>query len=90
MQMRKISAVIAAVFVVWGVELAATAQQQKKLTVYSGREEKIMAPNSLAATVVNNGSTVVAGVNGLRPMFKSSQDYNLPPYYFLLSALFEN
>jgi len=27
--------------------------------------------NPLAATVVNNGSTVVAGVNGLRPMLKS-------------------
>jgi iron(III) transport system substrate-binding protein len=44
MQVRKISAVIAAVFVAWGVALSATAQQQKKLTVYSGREEKIMAP----------------------------------------------
>ncbi|WP_026733229.1 heavy metal translocating P-type ATPase [Fischerella sp. PCC 9605] len=28
--------------------------------------------NPLAATVVNNGSTVVAGVNGLRPMLKST------------------
>ncbi len=26
--------------------------------------------NPLAATVINNGSTVIAGVNGLRPMFK--------------------
>jgi Cu2+-exporting ATPase len=34
--------------------------------------------NPLAATVVNNGSTVVAGVNGLRPMFKSSKQYSLP------------
>lgn len=40
----KIWAVIAAILAIWGVELAATAQQQKKLTVYSGREEKIMVP----------------------------------------------
>ncbi|HCF27223.1 MAG TPA: heavy metal translocating P-type ATPase [Cyanobacteria bacterium UBA11049] len=33
--------------------------------------------NPLAATVVNNGSTVVAGVNGLRPMLASSQENNL-------------
>jgi Cu2+-exporting ATPase len=31
----------------------------------------------LAATVVNNGSTVVAGVNGLRPMLNSSHNYTL-------------
>lgn len=30
--------------------------------------------NPLAATVVNNGSTVVAGVNGLRPILKSRKD----------------
>lgn len=33
--------------------------------------------NPLAATVVNNGSTVVAGVNGLRPMVTSKQIPNL-------------
>jgi iron(III) transport system substrate-binding protein len=44
MQIRKISAVVAAVLAIWGVELSATAQQQKQFTVYSGREEKIMAP----------------------------------------------
>ncbi len=34
--------------------------------------------NPLAATVVNNGSTVVAGVNGLRPILKSRQHKTLP------------
>jgi Cu2+-exporting ATPase len=34
--------------------------------------------NPLAATVVNNGSTVVAGVNGLRPILKSRQEKHLP------------
>ena len=34
--------------------------------------------NPLAATVVNNGSTVVAGVNGLRPILKSRQQKTLP------------
>jgi P-type Cu2+ transporter len=29
--------------------------------------------NPLAATIINNGSTVVAGVNGLRPMLKTSR-----------------
>ncbi len=43
MQVRKISAVVATVLLVCGMELSATAQQ-KKLTIYSGREEKIMAP----------------------------------------------
>jgi Cu2+-exporting ATPase len=35
--------------------------------------------NPLAATVVNNGSTVVAGVNGLRPILKPSPKKALPP-----------
>ncbi|MEH2212104.1 heavy metal translocating P-type ATPase [Nostoc sp.] len=34
--------------------------------------------NPLAATVVNNGSTVVAGVNGLRPILKNRQHKALP------------
>ncbi|MFQ4141927.1 heavy metal translocating P-type ATPase [Chlorogloeopsis sp. ULAP02] len=34
--------------------------------------------NPLAATVVNNGSTVVAGVNGLRPVLKSRKTKTLP------------
>ncbi|ARV63359.1 cadmium-translocating P-type ATPase [Nostocales cyanobacterium HT-58-2] len=34
--------------------------------------------NPLAATVVNNGSTVVAGVNGLRPILKSRKQKTLP------------
>ncbi|MBW4564680.1 MAG: cadmium-translocating P-type ATPase [Mojavia pulchra JT2-VF2] len=34
--------------------------------------------NPLAATVVNNGSTVVAGVNGLRPILKHSPHKTLP------------
>ncbi|MBD2615781.1 heavy metal translocating P-type ATPase [Nostoc punctiforme FACHB-252] len=34
--------------------------------------------NPLAATVVNNGSTVVAGVNGLRPILKPSPKKALP------------
>ncbi|MBD2561476.1 MULTISPECIES: heavy metal translocating P-type ATPase [Nostoc] len=34
--------------------------------------------NPLAATVVNNGSTVVAGVNGLRPILKSRHHKTLP------------
>ncbi|MEH1840542.1 MAG: heavy metal translocating P-type ATPase [Nostoc sp.] len=34
--------------------------------------------NPLAATVVNNGSTVVAGVNGLRPILKNRQHKPLP------------
>ncbi|NMG20963.1 heavy metal translocating P-type ATPase [Brasilonema bromeliae] len=34
--------------------------------------------NPLAATMVNNGSTVVAGVNGLRPIFKSRKQKTLP------------
>ncbi|WP_341527038.1 heavy metal translocating P-type ATPase [Nostoc sp. UHCC 0302] len=34
--------------------------------------------NPLAATVVNNGSTVVAGVNGLRPILKHSPNKALP------------
>ncbi|MBW4685166.1 MAG: cadmium-translocating P-type ATPase [Komarekiella atlantica HA4396-MV6] len=33
--------------------------------------------NPLAATVVNNGSTVVAGVNGLRPILKPSSNTTL-------------
>ena len=32
----------------------------------------IFGLNPLAATVVNNGSTVVAGINGLRPILKQS------------------
>lgn len=38
----------------------------------------IVGINPLAATVVNNGSTVVAGVNGLRPIIKSRKDKTLP------------
>lgn len=34
--------------------------------------------NPLAATVVNNGSTVVAGVNGLRPILKNRKQKTLP------------
>jgi len=34
--------------------------------------------NPLAATVVNNGSTIVAGVNGLRPILKQSPKKALP------------
>ncbi|HIK05464.1 MAG TPA: cadmium-translocating P-type ATPase [Trichormus sp. M33_DOE_039] len=34
--------------------------------------------NPLAATVVNNGSTIVAGVNGLRPILKHSPQKTLP------------
>lgn len=34
--------------------------------------------NPLAATMVNNGSTVVAGVNGLRPIFNSRKQKTLP------------
>lgn len=34
--------------------------------------------NPLGATVVNNGSTIVAGVNGLRPMLKHSPQKTLP------------
>ncbi|QDL12030.1 heavy metal translocating P-type ATPase [Brasilonema octagenarum UFV-E1] len=34
--------------------------------------------NPLAATVVNNGSTVVAGVNGLRPILKNRKQKVLP------------
>lgn len=34
--------------------------------------------NPLAATVVNNGSTIVAGVNGLRPILKHSTKKALP------------
>ncbi|MBD2361055.1 cadmium-translocating P-type ATPase [Anabaena minutissima FACHB-250] len=34
--------------------------------------------NPLAATVVNNGSTIVAGVNGLRPILKHSSQKALP------------
>jgi Cu2+-exporting ATPase len=34
--------------------------------------------NPLAATVVNNGSTVVAGVNGLRPILKNRKQKALP------------
>lgn len=34
--------------------------------------------NPLAATVVNNGSTIVAGVNGLRPIIKHSMKTALP------------
>ncbi|QLE55642.1 heavy metal translocating P-type ATPase [Nostoc sp. TCL26-01] len=34
--------------------------------------------NPLAATVVNNGSTIVAGVNGLRPILKHSPKKALP------------
>ncbi|WP_156481582.1 heavy metal translocating P-type ATPase [Anabaena sp. 4-3] len=34
--------------------------------------------NPLAATVVNNGSTIVAGVNGLRPILKHSAKKALP------------
>jgi len=34
--------------------------------------------NPLAATVVNNGSTVVAGVNGLRPILKNRHHKTLP------------
>jgi Cu2+-exporting ATPase len=33
--------------------------------------------NPLAATVVNNGSTVVAGVNGLRPILNPGKDRKL-------------
>ncbi|BAZ50596.1 cation transporting ATPase [Nostoc sp. NIES-4103] len=34
--------------------------------------------NPLGATVVNNGSTIVAGVNGLRPILKNSPKKTLP------------
>lgn len=34
--------------------------------------------NPLGATVVNNGSTIVAGVNGLRPILKHSPQKTLP------------
>jgi P-type Cu2+ transporter len=34
--------------------------------------------NPLAATIVNNGSTVIAGVNGLRPILKASTYTTLP------------
>jgi iron(III) transport system substrate-binding protein len=42
-QMRQISVVIAATLLAWGVEISAQAAP-KKLTIYSGREEKIMSP----------------------------------------------
>ncbi|MDZ8050371.1 MAG: heavy metal translocating P-type ATPase [Aulosira sp. ZfuVER01] len=38
----------------------------------------IFGLNPLAATVVNNGSTVVAGVNGLRPILKHSPKKVIP------------
>ncbi|WP_086763043.1 heavy metal translocating P-type ATPase [Nostoc sp. 106C] len=38
----------------------------------------IFGLNPLAATVVNNGSTVVAGINGLRPILKHSPKKALP------------
>ncbi|GAX37859.1 heavy metal translocating P-type ATPase [Nodularia sp. NIES-3585] len=34
--------------------------------------------NPLAATVINNGSTIIAGVNGLRPMLKPATNQSLP------------
>ena len=34
--------------------------------------------NPLAATVVNNGSTIIAGVNGLRPILKHASNQTLP------------
>jgi Cu2+-exporting ATPase len=34
--------------------------------------------NPLTATMVNNGSTVIAGVNGLRPILHSRKDQHLP------------
>ncbi|MCF4969961.1 heavy metal translocating P-type ATPase, partial [Nostoc sp. CMAA1605] len=34
--------------------------------------------NPLAATVINNGSTIVAGVNGLRPVLKHPAKKTLP------------
>lgn len=34
--------------------------------------------NPLAATVVNNGSTIIAGVNGLRPILKPASNQTLP------------
>ena len=42
-QVRQISFVIAAVQLIWGVGISA-AGAPKKLTIYSGREEKIMGP----------------------------------------------
>ncbi|MUG99161.1 extracellular solute-binding protein [Scytonema sp. UIC 10036] len=42
-QVQQISIVIAATLLAWGVEISAHAAP-KKLTIYSGREEKIMAP----------------------------------------------
>ncbi|KYC42781.1 hypothetical protein WA1_11640 [Scytonema hofmannii PCC 7110] len=42
-QVQQISFVIAATLLVWGVEISAQAAP-KKLTIYSGREEKIMSP----------------------------------------------
>jgi P-type Cu2+ transporter len=38
----------------------------------------IFGLNPLTATVVNNGSTVVAGVNGLRPILKNRKQKTLP------------
>jgi Cu2+-exporting ATPase len=35
--------------------------------------------NPLAATVVNNGSTVVAGINGLRPLWQGRKTKTLSP-----------
>lgn len=34
--------------------------------------------NPLAATVINNGSTIIAGVNGLRPILKPASNQTLP------------
>jgi Cu2+-exporting ATPase len=34
--------------------------------------------NPLAATIINNGSTVVAGVNGLRPILKPTKHKHIP------------
>ncbi|MBE9198623.1 MULTISPECIES: heavy metal translocating P-type ATPase [unclassified Nodularia (in: cyanobacteria)] len=34
--------------------------------------------NPLAATVINNGSTIIAGVNGLRPILKPASHQTLP------------
>ncbi len=42
-QVRQISLVIAATLLAWGVEVSAQTAP-KKLTIYSGREEKIMSP----------------------------------------------
>ncbi len=40
----KISALVAAILVGGGIAFSSKAAQQKTLTIYSGREEKLIAP----------------------------------------------